>query len=101
MPRPEVRAQAKEVLRMIGDFRSNREAFFSKGYLNSDGKRAFIRLLRTGLQLSFNLKGYALKRYRRGSEQDIESILTELESRLSAEKVTFKYHSKAKARTHE
>ncbi len=86
---------------MIADFRSNRETFFSKGYLNSDGKKAVLRLLRAGLQIAFDLKGYALKKYKAGSEPDIEAILSELEIRLTRERVTFKYRPKTNARTHE
>ncbi len=86
---------------MIDDFRLNRELFYSKGYLNSDGKKAMMRLLRAGLQIAFDMKGFALKKFKRGSEEDIEAILMEFENRLNTEKVSFKYRSKAKARTHE
>ncbi len=82
MPRPSKGAQAKEVLRMIEDFRLNHEAFFSKGYLNSDGKRALMRLMRAGLQITYDLKGFTLKRFKNGSETDIEAILTAIETRL-------------------
>ncbi len=86
MPRPNEGSQAKEVLRMIDDFRLNHEAFFSKGYLNSDGKRALLRLLRASLQISYDLKGFALKRFKNGSETDVEEILTEFETRLKRDK---------------
>ncbi len=101
MPSPTEATQAREVVRMIEDFRSNQDRFFSKGYLNSDGKRAVMRLLRAGLQIAFDLKGFALKKFKRGSQEDIEAILREFENRLNTEKVSFKYRSKAKARTHE
>jgi len=88
-------------LRMIEDFRTKEEAFFSKGYLNSDGKRAMMRLLRASLQIAYDLKGFALKRFKSASETDVEEILTEFETRLKNDRVTFKYRSGAKARTHE
>ena len=101
MPRPNRGAQAKEVMRMIDDFNSNLESFFSKGYLNSDGKRALMRLMRAGLQIAYDLKGFALKRFKNGSVTDVGEILTEFETRLKSERVTFKYRSRAKDRTHE
>ncbi len=101
MPRPEQGAQAKEVLRMIEDFRARREVFFSRGYLNSDGRRAFIRLLRAGLQITYDLKGFAAKRYRRGSELDIDAVLREMENRFCTDTGSFKYTPKGKTRTHE
>lgn len=84
MPRPNEGAQAKEVLRMIDDFRLNHEAFFSKGYLNSDGKRALMRLMRASLQIAYDLKGFTLKRFKNGSEPNIETILAEIETRLNS-----------------
>ena len=101
MPRPNEGAQAKEALRMIDDFWSNHQAFFSKGYLNSDGKRALMRLMRASLQIAYDLKGFALKRFKNGSVTEVDEILTELETRLKSERVTFKYRSRAKDRTHE
>lgn len=71
---------------MIAGFRLNQEAFFSKGYLNSDGKRALRRLLRSGLQIAYDLKGFSLKRYKNGSEPDVEAILTALETRLNKDR---------------
>lgn len=85
MPRPHEGAQAKEVLRMIDDFRLNHDTFFSKGYLNSDGKRALMRLMRAGLQIAYGLKGFTLKRFKNGSDTDIEEILIEIESRLKSD----------------
>lgn len=83
MPRPNEGSQAKEVIRMIENFRLNREAFFSKGYLNSDGKRAIMRLLRAGLQIAYDRKGFASKRFKSGSERDIDAMLNEFETRLN------------------
>lgn len=71
---------------MIGDFRAYHDDFFSQGYLNSDGKRALVRILRASLQIAFDLKGYSAKRFKKGSEQDVEEILMEIESRLSGAK---------------
>lgn len=90
MARPNKGAQAKEVLRMIDDFRLNHDAFFSKGYLNSDGKRALMRLMRAGLQIAYDLKSFALKRFRNGSESEIEAILSEIENRLNGRRVGYR-----------
>ncbi|OYT61986.1 MAG: hypothetical protein B6U69_02585 [Thermofilum sp. ex4484_15] len=64
-----------ELRRMLVNFSNRREEFFSKGYLNSDGKKAMVRMIKVAAKASPYIKVKLINAYRKGDEITISRAI--------------------------
>jgi len=74
-----------ELERTIEDFMRKRDKMFSKGFLNSDGMKALVRILKMAVRAGLIDKSSGISRYLKSREEgEVLAILLSLEERLCA-----------------
>ena len=80
--REEVEKSLRELKRALANFIGKSNVFFSKGYLNSDGKKALVRLIKMAAKASPELKVKLVRAYKKGDEvtvlRTVMSMMEEL-----------------------
>lgn len=74
-----------EILRSVKSFRNKQRIFFSKGYINSDGKKALIPIIKRCVRVKPALKKYLYEKFKEGSLERILQLLDYIEENLERE----------------
>ena len=79
------RREAIEILRAVRSFRRKQQVYFSKGYLNSDGKKALVAIIKRCVRLKPSTKKFLYDKFKEGSLDKVLVLLEYLEDVLEEE----------------